>query len=257
MRPPSLPELQHTFARGVFGDDPTVLALIASPAERLTVYRNSVLANLRATLREIYPVVLRLTGERFFEQAAANFARSHVSESGDLHRYGKQFAEFLASYQPAKALAYLPDVARLEWLWHEVFHAPDAQAMELSALATIVPDDYRRLRFQLQPGCRLLVSAFPIHRIWEANQPGYAGEENIDLDQGAVSLVIYRFGYEVRIAPVSRAEQTVIESLAAGEMFERTAARAAGIDPEVNLGTVLSRLVSEQIIAGFELATAN
>ncbi len=230
-----------------------MLKLLASPPERFEVYRNSVLSNLRGAMLDIYPVVQRLTGDKFFDQAATIFVREHASTSGDLHSYGRNFPLFLAEYEPAKALTYLPDVARLEWLWHEVFHCADAQPAEMSALAAGASEDYGHLRFDLQPGCRRLYSDFPVHRIWEANRPGYAGEERISLDEGNVWLLLYRFGFEVRIAPISQAEDALLESFAAGEVFEQAAARAMNVDPNVSLGAVMSRFVSEQIITGFSL----
>ncbi|MGH8679037.1 MAG: HvfC/BufC family peptide modification chaperone [Burkholderiales bacterium] len=245
--------MQSAFAQGVFGDDAALLRLLASPPERFGVYRASVKANLRGALREIYPVVLRLTGEKFFEQAASIFVRDQASASGDLHRYGKQFADFLAAYAPAQTLAYLPDAARLEWLWHESFHSADPQPAKLERLADIAPEDYGRLRFQVQAGCRRMHSNFPVHRIWETNQPGYAGDAKISLDEGGAWLVVYRFGLEVRIAPLRQAEDALLAALDAGQPFERAATQALSVDPDLDVGAALARFVSEQIITGFSL----
>ena len=109
MRTPSLPELQDAFARGVFLDGSRVLDWIESPTARFDIYRSSVLSNFRNALRAVYPVVARLTGEPFFDQAADRYARETRSLSGDLHLYGDLFPDFLTTYAPAEELVYLAD----------------------------------------------------------------------------------------------------------------------------------------------------
>ena len=93
------------------------------------VYRASVLSNFRAALAATYPVVRRLVGEAFFDEAARRFALANASRSGDLNEYGTEFPEFLAVYPHAASMAYLPDLARLEWARHECGQAPQAPAV--------------------------------------------------------------------------------------------------------------------------------
>src|SRR6185436_9928463 len=76
-------------------------------------------------LAAVYPVVQRLLGQGFFEYACDAFIRRHPPRSGNLHDFGAEFAEFLAGFEAASTLTYLPDTARLEWSWHVAFHAAD------------------------------------------------------------------------------------------------------------------------------------
>jgi hypothetical protein len=254
MRTPSLPELQSAFADGVFDNNTVVRDWIVAPAVRFDIYRNSVLANLRNALRAVFPVVLRLTGEAFFDQAATRFARRIASHSGDLHRYGDEFAEFLAHYAPSQTLAYLPDVARLEWHWHTAFHAADSQAFDIPSLTKVDPPDYPRLCFDFQPAFRLLHSEYPVLRIWEVNRHVDAAAEDISLAEGADSLMIYRRSFDVEIARLSTAEFSLATALHAGNTFgvaiEKTLSLAADFDPS----PVLLRWAATGIIAGYRVA---
>src|SRR5262245_44301191 len=102
----SLHELQRRFAASLVDTDtdpPTA------------VYRNTVAANYRNHLGATYAVVRELTGTAFFNAAVDAFTISNPSTGGDLNVYGKEFADFLATYPYARDLPYLPDVARLEW----------------------------------------------------------------------------------------------------------------------------------------------
>ena len=147
----------------------------AIPArERIGFYRNNVVSNFRETLRAVYPVIERLVGAPFFELASDRYMRVHPCASGDLNRYGEHFADYVETWPPARGLPYLADVARLEWRVEESFHAADHDSLRLSDLAAVPSDRRELLTFELHPSCRLLVSAYPIHRIWQVNQIGRA-----------------------------------------------------------------------------------
>lgn len=254
MRTPSLPEFQKTFASGIFLDESGVLDWIESPTARFDIYRSSVRSNFRNALRAVYPVVARLTGELFFDQAADRYARNTPSLSGDLHHYGELFPDFLATYAPAEGLIYLADVARLEWLWHELFHAANSLSLDLLALARIPPADYDRLRFRLQSSCRLFHSPYPVLHIWEANLSGNNAVKEISLDEGSDNLMIYRAGFEVRIARLSAGERAFVESLGGGDVLGVAMALAIDREPGIDAGAVLKRLAVEGIIGGFLIA---
>ena len=97
---------------------------------RLQVYRNNVFVSLLQALADVYPVLVRLVGRDYFDQAARRFVREHPSRSGNLHDFGSELPGFLGRLPEAASLPYLPDVAALEWAWHEAFHAGDAPALE-------------------------------------------------------------------------------------------------------------------------------
>ena len=72
----------------------------------------------------MYPTVEQLVGAPFFRYAAHEFILAHPSKSGNLHDFGEDLPGFLAGFEPARALAYLPDCARLEWAWHRASCPP-------------------------------------------------------------------------------------------------------------------------------------
>ena len=83
-------------------------------------------------------------------------------------------------------------MARLEWLFHEIYHEADVDGMELGALGQVAPDQYEQLVFQLNPASRLMRSRFPVSEIWRVNQDGYGGDPVVDLDAGGVNLLMIR-----------------------------------------------------------------
>ncbi len=250
---PSLRDIQHAFATSIFGDESAVSGMLETGKQRFGIYQNSVVENYRQALTSIFPVTGRLVGEQFFTQAATQFAHDTPSSSGDLANYGDAFPAFLETYRPARDLAYLPDVARLEWIWHETFNASDSQPLDLDKLATIAPADYGRLAFELQAGYRSLQTPYPVDRIWQVNQPEHDDPELVHLDSEPRYLLIYRFDFEVRIANVSRGVHALAQAFAHRQTLTDATQSALEAEPDLGIDSAVQWLVGERIIAGFAL----
>jgi hypothetical protein len=248
----SLPELQADFVACLFSGAASPNCFVPPGRSRFAIYRAAVLANLGEALRAIYPVVERLTGREFFDYAARRFVRECPSGSGDLHRYGERFPGFLASFEAAASLPYLADVARLEWFWHQAFHAADHAALDLDRLASIPQERWAALRLTLQPGCRLLHSQYPVHRIWQVNQPEYAGDGTVSLEEGEARVVTSRSGYEVAIAAVQAGEYAFLEAAARRVELSRAVEAALAADPALDVSALLRDLVAREIVVDIQ-----
>lgn len=169
----SLRDWQQSFMAALRDDVPArnaarVLQATPRSAAALDIHRNNSRSVLRNALRSAHPVVERLVGVDFFGYAADRFIDEQVSRSGNVEDYGAEFPEFLRVFAPARDLPYLADVAALEAAIDSVRIAPDAGAE-----------------------C-LLQSPYPILRIWQVNQPGWSGDDGVDLGEGGDTLRIWR-----------------------------------------------------------------
>ena len=191
------------------------------PQGALAIHRRNLLANLHGALAQAYPVVERLVGGAFFREAAERYTRLHPSRSGDLHRYGDAFADFLATYPHARELPYIADVARLEWLCAESFHAADSGRFDFAALGALPERERVCVRLALQPAFRRMRSAYPIVAIWEANQSGRDGTPA--RATGADNAVVYREGFEVRVESVDDISWRFLSAVAMGTRLEAIA----------------------------------
>lgn len=259
---PTLRELQSEFLRCLFAPAgaPTPSAFRTdrrAPERGFAAYRNTAYANLRAALRGIYPVVERLVGEGFFARAADSYISESPSTSGDLNRYGASFPDFLARFAPARPLAYLADVAALEWVRHLVGDVAESEPATVHRLATIAPQDYGRLVCRLQPAARLLRSGFPVLEIWQKNQPQYTGEMTVSLGQGGDHLLIRRLGPGVRMERLTATDWELLHLLAQGTPLETVLDRLAGVDPGFDLAAALQRHIVAGVIVDILLPPAN
>ncbi len=252
-------ELQTLFSQALYDEAVTaqlVPHLCGTALEkRLAIYRNTVTINLQQALKVAYPVLLKLVGERFFERAIVrHYCRAYPSESGNLEDYGGYMAVFLETFPPVASLAYLPDVARLEWACHGAYHAADAGEIDVAALMDVSPESYIRLCFSLHPSCSLLVSPYPLARIWEVNQEGYTGEIAVDLNSGGAYILVARDRVgRVRVIELDEGEYVFLAAISEGktlyEAFEITEERGFGC----NLSEIIRKNVAEYVFVAYSL----
>jgi hypothetical protein len=198
-------------------------------------------------------VVHRLVGEDFFRQVADAFARDERSTSGDLHDFGESFAVFLASCSATRELAYLPDVAHLEWAVHRVFHAAEASPFPIESLASVAPELLGDLRFELAPAARLVASRYPIVRIWEVNQPEFEGDQAVHLDQGGDWALVLRREHAVVVQRLQPGEFAMLAALDSGRALAQAVEDATAADSGFDLSTFLCRHVPAGTLAGLRI----
>jgi len=255
----SLRDIQRGFAaairdpRAAGSFSPLVQAGNLTAPRRLQLYRNNHYATLTEALEAVYPVVLRLVGERFFRQTARSYIESYPSRFGDVHHYGDDFGDFLNRLPQAARYPYLGDVARLEWAYHSVFHTERQVPLDLEALRAVAPEDYPHLRLDFQPAARLLASEYPVLRIWETNQEGWAGEEGVHLEAAGDHLLIMREATEVLLVPLGLGEHRLLRGLADGLALAEALAAAQDLEPSLDPGPTLRRHVALGTLVAWRL----
>ena len=195
--------------RSIVGrDDAEAAAWIVAegidPEVRLGIYRNTFASVLTNALRHSFPATHRLVAAECFEGAARLFMEEQPPQYANLDDYGAGFPEFLVRFAPVAALAYLPDVARLEWAVSCALHAPDAKSFDLGRLAALTMDERARVRFAPHPSARLVHAKHPADSIWRAV---LAQDDTtlaaIDPASGPVWLLVHRAETGVDVSRLS------------------------------------------------------
>lgn len=248
---------QADFARAILDPHTPIPPGLVGPdgqpsAKRFAVYRNNVVVGLIETLKAAYPVVRRLVGEEFFIAMARLYVMEQPPASPIMLDYGVGFSDFIAHFEPAGVLAYLPDVARLERAWVEAYHAPEASSLPASALAHVPPGDVPAVRLAFHPSVRVIRSVFPVVDIWQANvESGHS--ETIDLDAGGEDALVARPEAEVEIRRLPPGAALFIEALRAGLPIIEAMERALSVNPGFNLASALRGLIEAAVIVGYDV----
>jgi hypothetical protein len=216
--PPDLAIMQRRFRAAMLSDsDGDAAPLIdANAAGRISIYRNTVRQSLADVLATAFPVTRRIVGAVFFAGLADGFIIKAPPRVPQLLAYGRDFADFIAGQDVGQRLAYLADVARLEWLRGEAYFAADAPPLDPQRLAALSPDAMERLVLDMHPATRLLCSTHPIHRIWEVNQPKIVEVPKVDMSV-AQCVLISRRDHHVVVREIGAGDATFISALARGK----------------------------------------
>jgi hypothetical protein len=211
------------------------------PSEgRLQVYRNNTFSSLTAALKDSFPVVCQLVDERFFGYAVQEYILAHPPRAPRLAEYGDDFAAFLDRFEPVRPLAYLPDVARLEWAVNLAYHAPDAPTLDPARIAAVPQERYPGLQFAAHPSVQLFASEYPVDRIWQAHQPGGDLDSKIGLASGGCRLLIDRHDQDIRFLSLDAAGFALAAALCGGYALQEAYERAAAMDGAFDLIAALS-----------------
>lgn len=205
--------------------------------KRFAIYKNNVYARLVDALRDSFPAVERLVGEDFFRYAAVNYIARTPSRAGPLTAYGQNFPDFLAAFTPVADIPYLGDVAKLELLYLQSYHAADANAQDHAALTGNDEDIYP----VLHPSARLLTSPFQISRIWELNRND-AAFEDVQLPLQREYLLVIRPARQVEVRRVPLAAYVALLAFADGASISEARTAAISADPHFDFAQECSRL---------------
>ncbi|MFZ2540473.1 MAG: DNA-binding domain-containing protein [Gallionella sp.] len=224
-----------------------------SAAVAIEVYRNNYRGNLHDALVGAYPVIEQLVGRDFFWHLTRKFIEQHTSSSGNLHRYGKQMAAFIVTFAPAQQLVYLSDVARLEWVYHCAYYAPDAAMLDISKLSQLSSDQYPHLILLSHPACHVVRSGYPIASIWQAHQPGAPGDFHIDLDSGLSLVLVIRKDDMVQVRELAEADAEWLSAIQAGITLGNATTLTLERYPDFDLQATLTNMVSLGAFVDFNL----
>jgi len=245
---PGLLELQRAMRESLIGDPPQeLLACIAhdgaEPAERLGIYRNTFASVLARALGLSFPAVKRLVGERFFEGTARIFMDGNPPRAVCLDDYGHDFPDFLEQFEPAGSIAYLPDVARLEWAVNRALHASDVPPLDLALTTNATALGNASISFTAHPALSLLHSAYPVDLIWRAVlDEDDAALRSLDLGRGPAWLLVERTAAGINVQRMAEASWRFTSMLCGGRPLHATLDEPADFD--------FSALLADHIASG-------
>ncbi len=242
----SLSDVQAEFAAAL--RDPAVPPPVdvvgpdGGPApRRFAVYRNNVLGALGNALAESFPAVERIVGEDFFRVMARTYVLETPPTSPVLMDYGVTFADFIAGFEPAASLRYLPDVARIERAWRESYHAADAAPLAPPAFAEVPEEELPDIVLDPHPSLRLVPSRFPAVTIWRMNVTD-GPITPVDFSVGEDALIV-RPDVEVEVRVVPPGGVAFVTALLAGETLGTAAEAGQSADARFDLAGNLAGLI--------------
>lgn len=250
--------MQQAFSEAVLNPTLPCPQGVISPkgdaVSRFAVYRNNVQRGLIGALSISYPVVSALVGEDFFQEMAQKFIQKFPPDNPVMSTYGRYFADFIQGFSPAESVPYLADVARLERLCVQAYHAADAQpvSLQLFTQALNSPETLGQLHVKLHPSIATLHTPYAVVAIWAAHQ-GNLQVQSFDPYQPQSTLVL-RNGLHVEVLAVSSGCVAFIRSLSHGRVLQQAASYALETNPDFDLNQALALLITRGAITHLQPA---
>ncbi len=208
----------------------------------IAVYRNTSIKGRVDALEANFPSVSQLVGTEWFRAAAREFVEAEPGNDPVLAAFGAGFADWLAAFEPALDMPYLPPVARLDRAWTEAHLAADAeplaapQAAAAGLALTAMPA-------RLHPSVRLFWFDWTAPSLWLAHRfPSVRAD--LSWRPEPEGLLIHRPGAEVRARRLSRAEWIFLDACRKGRPFGLAAIAARSARPRADISALFADLIA-------------
>jgi hypothetical protein len=119
----------------------------------------------------------------------------------------------------------------------------------VTQLAAIPPEQLAHTRVQLCAASALVSSSYPAIKIWQTNQPDYAGDDNINLDAGAEYGLVLREQFFVTLYPLSATEFEFLSLLSQHNTLAEALQTAQTVAADFDLSGCLMRHISNGAIS--------
>jgi hypothetical protein len=224
----------------------------SDPTRRFAVHRNNSVVSLVDALAVTFPVTMALLGDQCFKAVAQEFVRTSPPTSPVLFEYGDAFPDFLARHPATTELQYLADVARLERLRVQAYHAADALPLPAHAFQAQLetPEAIAELRIELHPACRWLRSTHALVSIWAMHLDAAPDLAKIDPSLGEDALIV-RPEFDVLVLSLPAGGSEWLDALAMGASLGDATAKAIACSNNFDLTALLALVIRHGMAVRF------
>ncbi|WP_447968548.1 HvfC/BufC family peptide modification chaperone [Nitrospira sp. M1] len=214
--------------------------------DALDVYRRGYLVRLTEALGETYEAVWWVAGDEEFFRLAKTFIQSYPSQTYNLSTYGAEFADFLEKARPFPDLLFLPDLARFEWLFKNIFHMPQHEPASQETIQAMTQQS--NIRFQFGPSVHLFSAPYSIYNIWKLRGTCHDGQPQPDWNI-AQHLLLYKKHQQIYVNELQQVEYNLLEHLCTGLSLEEALHHTLNHYPEMSQ-TEISQLFQVMVHTG-------
>lgn len=250
---PNLQALQYTMTAAILGGDMAHIADeldagSASATGRFNIFRNNTYMSLTECLKNVFPVTVRLSDERFFAYAAHEFISGRPPREARLSNYGAEFPRFLAGFAPCREFPVIAEMAALEWAIAGSLNEADEQPAPISLIKEAGLDG-GRVSLRLQPNLRFAMARWPLLGVWTDHK-----KENVviagPLKRQVTRIAVSRSGGDIQLLELEAPRFAFWRTLARGLPIEAAAQRALARDPLFDLVHETISLFRSQLVTG-------
>jgi hypothetical protein len=230
-------------SREIRGDDR--LPVLA----RMQIYADAYFGRLLDCMREDYPCIVATVGEEAFENLVRSYLTRYPPTEPSLLYAGCHLADLLAGHELLERWPFIADLARLERLLIEVFHAPGAPTLSADEMRSIAPADWPTVEVRTHPALRMLDCKWRVNDMLDAIKTGSQLHEPM---RGHVTLLVWRQTAQVYYRELDAPEHAALEVASGGASFaavcEAFVSQLEAADPAEAINRKLGRWLADGLL---------
>jgi hypothetical protein len=220
-----------------------------SALDHLEIYANAYFYRLLDVLKEEYPATLAVLGEDDFHNLVTGYLLEYPPTEPSVLYAGRYLADFLGGHPFRGRCEYIADLARLERTVLEVFHRADAPALDAESMRAVPVADWPNLEMRAHPTVAILDCEWPVNELLREVENKIEWREPAHT---AVSIVVWRKGFEVYYRALERGERAALGLALEGTTFamicEALAAEYPGGDTPAAINRLLARWLADGLL---------
>ena len=169
----NLDALQNTFQQFLLTGEPSIRKQVADTKTcdadtRLGVYFDAYRLRLLEALETDFVALKAFVGDEQFDAIGRAYIEAWPSSHPSLRYFGQHLSRFLNDDPRYRDEPILAELALFDWTLIDAFDAHDAPLLQLETVASIAPDKWPMMRFQVHTSLRRIDLNWNAPEIWQA-----------------------------------------------------------------------------------------
>jgi hypothetical protein len=201
-----------------------------SAEERVDIYANMYFYRLLDVLKEDFPATVAMLGVERFHNLVTGYLIEYPPAHFSVAYAGEHLADFLCDHPLREEFPFVADLAELERVLIEVFHAPDAMPLDAERMRAIAPREWPSLNLKLHPAHQILDLQWNAAAVLQAVEQGEAPSHPPREDS---IMLVWRNHNRVYYRAIDATERAQLRAISEGATFAEICEMiAAGVEEE-------------------------
>jgi len=222
-----------------------------SAAQRVGIYAGAYFYRLLECLGEDFPATLAVLGGDNFAALVKGYLLEYPPTEPSILYAGLYLADFLYGHPFGERWPFIAELARLERAVLDVFHAPDALALDVEGLRAVPSEEWPGIKLRTHPAVEIVHSEWRIadvlHRIEQ-------GQEWKHPEHEEASVLVWRQNTLVHYRSLEPVERDALAAVSEGANFAAVCEAVAANAEEPNHTALIARLIARWLADGIVVA---
>ena len=245
-----LSNIQNLFLESIYSGNQSLSYIKpthSNEEETITIYKDTVNAQLINTLKIVFPICESMLGTEFFSAMAHQYLKQYPSKSSNLNEYGKYMPIFMKNFKPLEDYPYFTYLASMEYYYDEINRFAFSK-IEEKDLSYFDENEYNSLIFKPLDSLKIFSSPYKVAEIWKMHKDNDIRE--IDIYGEVTYYIIYKAYNETIVKTINSFEYDFLNSSKKGLSLEEIIKKYPKI--ATKLGEILVNILQNKMIQKIE-----